>query len=137
TDWMNKWLYQAASFQVMRRPTVWKWSHARHHTDTLIVGRDQEIQVHLPVRPIRVLLDFFGFELAPREFAASVLNAFGYIKAEEHTLVPEAEKTRVVVEARAWLLAFASIIGATFWIGSWLPISPFCPRAPAGRARRS
>jgi fatty acid desaturase len=125
TDWMNKWLYQAASFQVMRRPTVWKWSHARHHTDTLIVGRDQEIQVHLPVRPIRVLLDFFGFELAPREFAASVLNAFGYIKAEEHTLVPEAEKTRVVVEARAWLLAFASIIGATFWIGSWLPICLF------------
>ena len=53
TAWMNTWLYQTASFQVMRRPTIWRWSHARHHTDTLIVGRDQEIQVRLPIRPVR------------------------------------------------------------------------------------
>jgi fatty acid desaturase len=125
TGWMNSWLYQVASFQVMRRPTIWKWSHARHHTDTLIVGRDQEIQVRLPIRPVRLLLDFFGFALAPREFASSILNAFGRIDEEELTLVPETERGRVVVEARAWVLAFAAIIGAAIWLGSWLPICLF------------
>jgi fatty acid desaturase len=125
TDWMNKWLYQAASFQVMRRPTIWKWSHARHHTDTLVVGRDQEIQVRLPVRPVRVVLDFFGFELAPRELVGSILNAFGRINDEEKTLVPESERARVVREAHVWMLAFAAIIGAAVWLGSWLPIYLF------------
>lgn len=125
TRWMNQWLYQTASFQVMRRPTIWKWSHARHHTDTLIVGRDQEIQVRLPIRPVRQILDFFGFELAPRELGASVLNAFGYINDVEKTLVPETERARVIVEARAWMLVFAAIIGASAWLGSWLPICLF------------
>jgi len=125
TGWMNTWLYQAASFQVMRRPTVWKWSHARHHTDTLIVGRDQEIQVRLPVRPVRVVLDFFGFELAPREFASSIRNAFGHISAEDQSLIPDSERARAIVEARAWMLAFAAIIGAAIWLGSWLPIFLF------------
>ncbi|MEZ5829777.1 MAG: fatty acid desaturase [Dongiaceae bacterium] len=122
TDWMNKWLYQAASFQVMRRPTVWKWSHARHHTDTLITGRDQEIQVRLPIRPMRLVLDFFGFELAPREFASTIPNAFGYLSPEDQSFIPQSERARVVVEARAWLLAFAAIVGASIWLGSLLPI---------------
>src|SRR3982750_3319976 len=37
TQWMNKVVYQIACFMVMRNPTVWRWSHARHHTDTIIV----------------------------------------------------------------------------------------------------
>jgi len=41
--WMADALYQVASFMVLRRPTVWRWSHSRHHTDTIIVGRDPEI----------------------------------------------------------------------------------------------
>ncbi len=43
TGWMADALYQLASFMVLRRPTVWRWSHSRHHTDTIIVGRDPEI----------------------------------------------------------------------------------------------
>jgi hypothetical protein len=30
---------------VMRESTVWRWSHTRHHSDTIIVGRDPEIAV--------------------------------------------------------------------------------------------
>src|SRR5438067_7312250 len=33
--WMADALYQVASFMVLRRPTVWRWSHSRHHTDTI------------------------------------------------------------------------------------------------------
>ena len=52
TRWMNDVIYEIASFMVMRNPVVWRWSHARHHTDTIIVGRDAEIAVmrrHHPV----------------------------------------------------------------------------------------
>ena len=45
TDWMNNVLYEVASFMVMRESVVWRWSHNRHHSDTIIVGRDPEIQI--------------------------------------------------------------------------------------------
>ncbi|MBV9876405.1 MAG: fatty acid desaturase, partial [Verrucomicrobia bacterium] len=45
TDWMNNFVYEIASFMVMRESTVWRWSHTRHHSDTIIVGRDPEIAV--------------------------------------------------------------------------------------------
>ena len=48
TDWMNNALYEIASFMVLRESTRWRWSHARHHSDTIIVGRDPEIAVTRP-----------------------------------------------------------------------------------------
>ena len=45
---MNDVVYQIASFMIMRNPVTWRWSHARHHTDTIIVGRDPEIAVMRP-----------------------------------------------------------------------------------------
>ena len=121
TRWMNDWLYQVASFQVMRRPTVWRWSHARHHTDTLITGRDPEIQIHLPIRVLLVLWDFFGLKLAPLEFSKSIGNACGWISAEEKTFIPESEWLTVVREGRVWLLIFGAVglVAATFQ--TWLP----------------
>ena len=59
TRWKNDAVYEFASFLMMRNPVVWHWGHARHHTDTIIVGRDPEIAgmrppqliVHLPEPP--------------------------------------------------------------------------------------
>ena len=39
TDWLNNFLYEVASFMVLRESVVWRWSHTRHHSDTIIVGR--------------------------------------------------------------------------------------------------
>ena len=50
TAWMNDVVYQIASFMMMRNPVTWRWSHARHHTDTIIVGRDPEIGFMRPPR---------------------------------------------------------------------------------------
>ena len=122
TRWMNDWLYQVASFQVMRRPTVWRWSHARHHTDTLITGRDPEIQIHLPIRVLLVLLDFFGLKLAPSEFVKSIGNAFGWISAEEKTFIPESEWKNVIREGRIWALVFSAVVLLALAANSWLPI---------------
>ena len=38
TRWMNDAVYQIACFMIMRNPVTWRWSHTRHHTDTIIVG---------------------------------------------------------------------------------------------------
>ena len=122
TAWLNDALYHLASFQVMRRPTVWRWSHARQHTDPLITGRDPEIQVRLPLRPLHVIADFFGLTLAPSEFAKTWLNASGRMIAEEKTFVPESEWPRVIREARIWSLAFLSIGVGAVAAGSWIPI---------------
>ena len=51
---MNDVVYQIACFMIMREPTVWRWSHARHHTDTIIVGRDPEIAVMRPTMLLKV-----------------------------------------------------------------------------------
>ena len=51
TRWVDQGLYQLASFMIMRDPTTWRWSHTRHHTDTLILGRDPEIAVMRSGRP--------------------------------------------------------------------------------------
>ncbi|MBM3521015.1 MAG: fatty acid desaturase, partial [Alphaproteobacteria bacterium] len=55
TPWMNDVIYNVACFMIMREPTVWRWSHARHHTDTIIVGRDPEIAVMRPTVVLRVI----------------------------------------------------------------------------------
>src|SRR5690606_30266746 len=64
TRWMNDVVYHLASFMIMREPTVWRWSHTRHHTDTLIVGRDPEIVAMRPPRLARILANFFGLAAA-------------------------------------------------------------------------
>lgn len=122
TAWLNDALYHIASFQVMRRPTVWRWSHARHHTDTLITGRDPEIQVRVPIRPLLVLADFFGLTLAPSEFAKTLLNASGRMIAEERTFIPESEWPRVVREARIWSAVFLAIGVGAAATASWVPL---------------
>ena len=66
--WIDEALYQIASFMIMRDPTVWRWSHTRHHTDTLILGRDPEIAAMRPARLARLLANFFGLVDVPVAF---------------------------------------------------------------------
>ena len=119
---LNDLVYQLASFQVMRRPTVWRWSHARHHSDTLITGRDPEIQVQVPVRPLAVFADFIGLKLAPTEFVKTVVNATGRMIEEEKTFVPESQWPCVIREARLWIGVFAIVVAVALVGKSWLPL---------------
>ena len=76
TDWMNNALYEIASFMVMRESTVWRWSHTRHHSDTIIVGRDPEIAVPRPPDVKAIVMSFFNLrklsEVFPADRAALV-----------------------------------------------------------------
>ena len=82
TRWMDEGLYQIASFMIMRDPTTWRWSHTRHHTDTLVVGRDPEIAVMRPARLVRLLANLIGLVDVPMAFWLMFVHASGRLTAE-------------------------------------------------------
>ena len=118
----NDWLYQIASFCMVRNPVTWRWSHTRHHTDTIIVGRDPEIAIMRPVEFARVIANFFGLLDAPAGWARMLHNASGRIHPEEATYIPEQEQPKVIRVARVWVLIYAATIGLAVWMGSILPL---------------
>lgn len=124
TRWINDALYQTASFQVLRRPTVWRWSHARHHTDTLITGRDPEVAAPVPVNILGMLMNVFALKGGPRELWRVLRNACG-ILGEEKTFVPEMEWPKIIKEARIWVAVYALLIATAFITKSFLPVVLF------------
>lgn len=122
TAWMNQAVYQLACFMIIRNPVTWRWSHARHHTDTIIVGRDPEIAVMRPPDLVRLVLNFFGLYDAWYATIDMVRNAFGNISAEEKTFVPEQEQPKAIRIARIWLAIHLGTIGLAVYSGSILPL---------------
>jgi MocE subfamily Rieske [2Fe-2S] domain protein len=122
TDWMNNTLYEIASFMVMRESSVWRWSHTRHHSDTIIVGRDPEIVVPRPPNVAALLLNFFALPVIPAYFRKVVLHCTGRLKAEEKTFIPESEYEKVFVRARIYFLIYLGVIGLAIYEHSLLPL---------------
>jgi fatty acid desaturase len=107
---------------IMRDPTTWRWSHTRHHTDTLIVGRDPEIAVMRPARLAKLLANYFGLVDAPTSLLLMARHATGRLAADEAGYVPESERHRVHRTARVHLAVYAAAIGLAIGFGSWLPV---------------
>ena len=122
TIWMNNVVYQIASFMMVRNPVTWRWSHARHHTDTVIVGRDPEIAVMRPPALFRLALNFFGILDALNGWARMVVNATGRLGAEETTYVPVSERPKIIHVARIWLAIYGATLGLALYLGSVLPL---------------
>jgi fatty acid desaturase len=122
TAWLNDSLYQLASFMNLKEPTLWRWSHARHHTDTIIVGRDREILSMRPPDVIRLVLNVIGVREALDTSASVARHAAGRLTAEELTFIPLGERPRVVREARAWVIVYLGVIVLAVVLGSWLPL---------------
>ena len=122
TRWMNDVVYQIASFMVFREATSWRWSHARHHTDTLIVGRDLEIAVQRPPSILAFCLKFISLPHAPRELGKLLRHSIGHLTLEDREYVPETEYRKMFWEARAYLVILATFIGLAVWTHSFLPV---------------
>jgi fatty acid desaturase len=122
TQWLNDALYQLASFMNMKEPTLWRWSHARHHTDTIIVGRDREILAMRPPDMLRLVINVFGIRDAIDVVVSVLRHAAGRLTAEEVTFIPETERHRVYREARAWVAVYLVVIGLAIYLGSVLPL---------------
>ncbi len=122
TRWMNDWLYQIASFCMVRNPVQWRWSHARHHTDTIIVGRDPEIQAMRPPALGRIALNFLGLLDAWQGWTKMLRNAAGRLDPDEADYVPEHEAPRLIRVARIWVAIYAATIALALATSSLLPL---------------
>ncbi|MDZ4094297.1 MAG: fatty acid desaturase family protein [Paracoccaceae bacterium] len=122
TPWMNDLVYNIASFMIVRNPVTWRWSHARHHTDTYIVGRDPEIAVMRPPAFIKLIANFFGLFDGWNGWSRMLLNARGRLDPEEATFVPQTEHAKVIAVARIWVLIYAATIALAVWMQSVLPL---------------
>jgi len=122
TRWLNDAVYKVSSFMIMRDPEVWRWSHTRHHTDTIIVGRDPEIAVQRPPALYKVMLYFFGWPTAYIAMKKLVIHSAGRLLPDEATWIPESEWPKVYRDARIFLaIHIAAVVAAIAW-RSWLPV---------------
>jgi len=122
TDWMNAVVYEMASFMVMRESVIWKWSHVRHHSDTIIVGRDPEIQVMRPPKMTAQFQSIFMLGNYRVYFPSLVRHSLGRMTDAEKTFVPETEFPKVFRNARILLAINVASIVAAILMQSWLPV---------------
>jgi Na+-transporting NADH:ubiquinone oxidoreductase subunit F len=122
TDWMNNALYELASFMVLRESVPWRWSHTRHHSDTLVVGRDPEIAVKRPPNLFLMALGFFNINNLIRYVRTVALHCSGRINPEEATYIPKSEYGKVFVRARLYVVIYAAVVALAVWSRSVLPL---------------
>lgn len=122
SDWLNNLIYEISSFMVLRESVVWRWSHTRHHSDTLIVGRDPEIQVSRPPDLYAHFTSIFAIGVYRSYFPGLVLHAMGRISAEERTFIPESQFGKIYRNARITLTIYVGALAAAIVLQSWAPI---------------
>lgn len=122
TRWMNEVLYHISSFMTIREAYLWRWSHARHHTDTIIVGRDPEIQVKRPADLLRIAADFFYLNSGPPEVWRVVRHAFGQPDSDVRDFMPNDELQKMYWSSRIYVAIVAGFAVWSLAIGSFLPM---------------
>jgi|UniRef100_UPI00404A0579 Na+-transporting NADH:ubiquinone oxidoreductase subunit F len=122
SDWMNRVLYEIASFMIMRESTLWRWSHTRHHSDTIIVGRDPEIAVPRPPNLKRMAWGIFNLAVYRNYFGQILTHARGRMRPEEKTYIPESEFPKIYFRARIYVLIYTTVIGLAIYTQSILPL---------------
>jgi fatty acid desaturase len=101
---------------IMRNSATWRWSHARHHSETYLVGRDPEIAVMRPPEMAKLILNFFGIIDVIRFFPNLIRNAVAGPTPEEKTFVPESDWGKVRRVAIIHLSIYVvTLIAAIAW----------------------
>ena len=122
TLWKNDLVYQLACFLMVRNPVVWRWSHSRHHTDTIIVGRDPEIVAMRPPDIFRLVANFFGIFDFPEALLKTLRYSFGQLDEEERDFIPAMEQGKVFAIARLWIAIYAFTVLLALYSHSFLPL---------------
>jgi fatty acid desaturase len=120
--WANDVVYNVAAFMLLREPTLWRWSHFRHHSDTIIVGRDAEISVPRCGRLSTVVLNYLNLVNGPKMLWLITQHAMGRIDGTTRDLVPKEDLRRVVNEARIYVAVLAGTIAWAASAGTLVPL---------------
>lgn len=135
TPVLNQIIYHISCFMLLRNNITNRASHARHHTDTIIVGSDPEIVTPRPPS-WKTLLNILDITHLATVLPAMIRLSFGRISPEEADFTPASEHRYAILTARIWLLLFigqAVIVwqtGNVYWLvyfgvlpaayGAWL-----------------
>ena len=122
TRWLNDAFYHLASFMSLRNPHLWRWSHTRHHSETVIVGRDPEIAFPRPPSIGNWVLNLLYIPAITKELGKMVRIAFGNLTEAEKSFLPESEWSRTFAASRAHLMVLALVGLAAVTLQSWLPL---------------
>jgi fatty acid desaturase len=121
TRWLNDAIYHVCAFMTLREGCYYRWSHSRHHTHTLIVGRDPEIAAPRPPNLVGIVSDLFFIRDGFTQLSRIFRNASGDLTEDGKHFVPEAERTTVVTASRIYIAIFAGVVVASVGTGSILP----------------
>lgn len=119
---LNDIVYHFASFMVVREPISWRWSHVRHHAETIFVGRDPEIAFPRPMPRWRIAAELFGLLSAYAEGRKYLLSFVGRVPTDVRSYVPEREVQRVIFWSRIHVIAHTSVIALSVYSASLLPM---------------
>src|ERR1044071_2066440 len=112
---MNNALYEIASCRVLRESVPWRWSHTRHHSDTIIVGRDPEIAVPRPPDLWAIFFALFNIKIFPTHAQNVMIHFRGKLTPAEKTYIPEFEQPKVFFKARIYVLIYGTAIGLAIY----------------------
>ncbi len=120
TDWINNAIYFPASFMLLRDATLWRWSHVRHHSDTIVVARDPEIILPRPPQAGDWVPNLFNLKGGPQAMARTVRHAMGRIADADRSFLPEREQHKIVREGRIYVVLWLALI--VWCLVAWTPI---------------
>jgi fatty acid desaturase len=119
--WINEVLFHICAFMTLREGYYYRWSHTRHHTHTIIVGKDPEIAAPRPPDVVGQFLDLFFLKDGHHQVSRIMKNATGDLTEAGKHFVPESERRKVAWASRIYLAIVAAVIVWCFAIGSILP----------------
>lgn len=120
TRWLNTFWHEMCSFMTIRESYAWRYSHTRHHTHTIVVGADTEIQVTRPADLVALVLDIFHLKGGPAEIRRILRHAFVGLADKEKSFVPERGRTRLIRSSRIYVALWAILLLACLvW---WTPL---------------
>lgn len=122
TPWLNEIFYFICGAMEFRDAVDFRWSHARHHSYTIMTGVDPEIAVPRPPNLLFILLDFFYLRMGYYAIKDLILNSAGVPPKALAAYVPETEYQRMFWSARAVLALQIVPVVLAIVLHSWLPV---------------
>jgi fatty acid desaturase len=121
TRWINDLFFHLCAFMTPREGVYYRWSHTRHHTHTLIVGKDPEIAAPRPPDVVGQFLDLFFLKDGLKQIARLMRNASGDLTEDGKHFVPGSERGKVMWTSRIYLAIILAVVVSCFAVGGILP----------------
>ncbi|MDH3661772.1 MAG: fatty acid desaturase [Alphaproteobacteria bacterium] len=119
---LNECFLHLTGFMSLKNGYLWRWSHARHHTDTIVVGRDPEIAYPRPPDISGMVLNLLHLRAGTNELKRTLRISVGRLSEDEKDYVPETERPKVILVARIYLAVLVGAVFLAILAGSWLPV---------------